>query len=517
MQKILIIDDDEMMRAMLTALLEEEKLEVTNCSNGKEAFEILARTRFAVIVVDIFLPDLSGIEFIERIQMKKITTPIVIITGSAQFELARQAIRLGVYDYLIKPFKNVQFLQIIHNALEQDKLNQERVYLDKQKKVYQQELERKVTEKVSQLKETESKYQNLVEQSLMGVYIIQDNVFKYINSKLGEIFDADRNTLIDKLSLLDFAVEDQRGLVENHLRRISKGELLTETFRFQAKTSRGEFRILEVWSGLIVYQGSNAIEGIVLDVTEQHNSKIRERQLELELLNEHKLAAIGQLAAGISHNLNTPISIIQANAELLKLRYSEVPEIDKILNQTKRMAELINTILVKGKKDQANEFVKINLNELLRRELDFFNANLYYKHHIEKEFNFAENLPEFEAIYSDFSQSIMHIVQNAVDAMYKAPTRKLTIDTRLENSTIILSIADTGRGIPQEIQSRIFDPFFTTKPISLEQENDIHQPQGTGLGLSLVYNLLSPYKVKIDFNSEEHKGTTFTLKIPTQP
>ena len=72
-------------------------------------------------------------------------------------------------------------------------------------------------------------------------------------------------------------------------------------------TGKGNIQFLELWSGKVQYNGSSAYEGIILDVTEQHNAQIRERKLELELLNEHKLAAIGQLTAGISHNLNTPI------------------------------------------------------------------------------------------------------------------------------------------------------------------------------------------------------------------
>lgn len=515
MPKILIVDDDDAIRQMLTVLLEEETISVSGCAGGQEALKILEKERFSSIVVDIFLPDFNGIDFIKTIRNKHINTPIIIITGSSQFELARQAIRLGVYDYLIKPFKNAQFLQIIRNAIRQDELNHEKLILEKEKKQYQKKLERQVKDSIKQLRESESKYKSLVEQSLMGVYILQHGLFQFANKKLCEILEISSNQLLNKMGLLDFTVDEHKSLVDAHLRRIERGELMAESFRFHAKTAENALRILEVWSGLIEFQGSRAIEGIVLDVTEHHFTKIRERQLELELLNEHKLAAIGQLATGISHNLNTPISIIQANAELLKLKDKDTPEINKILNQTKRMAELINIILIKGKKDQSTEYTRININELLRQELEFLNANLYYKHHIEKDFHFADSVPEFDAVYSDFSQSIMHIIQNAIDAMYKSERRRLTITTHVENSTIVLKIADTGKGIPAKLLPHIFDPFFTTKPVNVDEEKDIHQPRGTGLGLSLVYNLLTPYKVKIDVKSEENNGTLFTLRIPT--
>ena len=120
-----------------------------------------------------------------------------------------------------------------------------------------------------------------MEQSLTGVYIIQDNVFKYANNKLCEILESTIEELIDQKSLFDFSVPDQRELVESHLKHISSGEMMTECFRIQVKTSKENLRVLEIWSGLIHYQESKAIEGVVVDVTEQHYSKIRERQLEL--------------------------------------------------------------------------------------------------------------------------------------------------------------------------------------------------------------------------------------------
>ena len=514
MEKVLLIDDDKDIQEMLTSLLENENLDVENSSNGKDAFLKLERTNFDTIILDIFLPDINGIDFISKLKEKDIQTPIVIITGSSQYEIAREAVRLGVYDYLIKPFKNIQFQQVVHNALRQNRLIVEKAMLEREKTLYHEQLERKVEEQIHELKESESKYHNLVEQSLTGVYIIQDSLFKYANNKLCEILEISANELVDRKSLFDFTVADQKKLVESHLKHIDSGEALTECFRIQVKTANGNLRVLEVWSGQIQYQASKAIEGVVVDVTEQHYSKIRERQLELELLNEHKLAAIGQLAAGISHNLNTPITIIQANAELLKLRNPDSPEIDKIMNQTRRMSGLINTILEKGKRDQEADYVDLDINALLKNELEFFNANLYYKHKVEKQFDFGSDIPVFKAIYSDFSQSIMNIIQNAIDAMYNQSERILSIKTSYNESEIIIAISDTGCGISDEIKSKIFDPFFTTKPTNIEESKDIHQPRGTGLGLSLVYNLLMPYKVKIDFETEKEKGTTFTLHIP---
>ncbi|MEJ2542902.1 MAG: response regulator, partial [Calditrichaceae bacterium] len=196
MEKILLIDDDKDIQEMLTSLLENENLDVESSSTGKDAFSKLDNTVFDTIILDIFLPDINGIDFISKLKDKKIETPIVIITGSSQYEIAREAVRLGVYDYLIKPFKNIQFQQVVHNALKHNRLTVEKALLDREKQLYHEQLERKVEEQIRVLKESESKYHNLVEQSLTGVYIIQNDIFKYANNKLCEILETNVNDIV---------------------------------------------------------------------------------------------------------------------------------------------------------------------------------------------------------------------------------------------------------------------------------------------------------------------------------
>lgn len=516
MQKILLIDDDPDLRETLSSLLEIEQYAVTACGTAKDARAALIKEGFDTILVDIFLPDMNGIEFVKEIQEQGVKSPVVIITGSSEIELARKAIRLGVFDYLVKPFKNIQFQQVIKNALMQFRLIEEKEMLEKQKLRYQEELEKMVQQKVSELKESELKYQNLVEQSLVGVYVIQDNKFCYVNRKFCEILECTSDDILGKNNLLDFADDDQRPLIQSNLSRRLSGEKNAGSFKFNARTLRNNKRVLETWAGAVQYQRKPAIEGILIDVTVQHELKIRERQFEMELMNEHKLAAVGRLAAGVAHNLNTPISVIQGNAELLKLRHPDIPETEKILKQTYNMSTLINQIMEKGRKEQDTSRISININDLLKKELEFLNANLFFKHKVKKDYHFAEKLPQIEGVYSDFSQGLISIVQNAIDAMYDVQDRTLTIETKSDSDRIVVIIKDTGTGIPKNIQSKIFDPFFTTKPKTIKSAETPHKPIGTGLGLSLAFNLLNPYGVKIDFTTRNNKGTTFTVSIPVE-
>lgn len=512
---ILLIDDDPDIRETLSTILTSEAYNVFSCGSSVEGIELLKQTNFSTIIVDIFLPDLSGIDFIKNRQKDKNVIPVIIITGSSELNYAREAIRLNVYDYLVKPFKNSHFLQVVKNAVLQFQLEEEKRILEQQKKIYQDELEIIVQQKISQLRESELKYSNLVEQSLIGVYLVQDDVFKYVNEKFCEIFGFSSEELINRKGILDLAVPESQEMIRKMIiHRLYDKNSLADNLTFHARTKNGDHLVLEAWAGIVQYQGQAAIEGILVDITEKYNFKEREKKLQLELLNENKLAAIGQLATGIAHNLNTPISIIQGNAELLKLKHNEADEIDKILKQTARMSDLINTILTKGRKEQDTRESILDINEILKDELDFLDANLYFKHHIEKEYNFANNLPRIRGVYSDFSQSLHNILQNSIDAMRETQIRKLFIITSSNDDSISVIIRDTGSGMTEEVQQKLYVPFFTTKsPLNNTKQNS-EIPHGTGLGLSMTYNLLKPYGVKIDYSTQLNKGTEFVLKIP---
>jgi PAS domain S-box-containing protein len=379
--------------------------------------------------------------------------------------------------------------------------------------VYQAELEKVILKKTAELQESEAKYRNLIEQTLVGVFIQQKDKFSFVNRKTSELLECKSETLLYSQKLLDFVHPDDFEKVDTHCRELGHGTNIVKSISFRILTAAKNERILEMWADIRNFQGTHSIEGFLVDITEQQMSKMRERHLELQLLNEHKLAAIGRLTAGISHNLNTPISIIQGNAELLKIRQPDISESEIILRQTARMSEIIQTISKKGQDVQNSKIVDIDIDKLLQDELVFLNANLFFKHHVKKEFFFDDNLPLVNGQYSDISQGILYIIQNAIDAVYESEVRKISISTQANNDNILIIVKDSGTGIREEDKAKVFSPFFTTKPKNIDKE-DPNKPRGTGLGLSLAKNSLSPYGASIEFDSVLNEGTTFTIKIP---
>ncbi len=281
-------------------------------------------------------------------------------------------------------------------------------------------------------------------------------------------------------------------------------------------------------------------------ITEQKQLERDRRRLEMELMEKHKLSSIGLLVQGIAHNLNTPLGVILGRSELLKSEIDEIlgeripkllepvkeeiPEVVEaetslagvrdsadnslgvILKQVEQMSDIIGNMMYKSRQEQDSERKQINMNQILEGELTFLNADMHFKHDIEKRFHFDPNLPYIEGVYSDFSQSFTNIIRNAIDAMHGVEKKVLTVTTHHDDRFVYVIINDTGEGIKEEDKHRIFDPFFTTK----EFGDSDGGPSGVGLGLHSCYQLLNPYGVTFEVESEPG-DTTFTVKIPIRP
>jgi signal transduction histidine kinase len=218
------------------------------------------------------------------------------------------------------------------------------------------------------------------------------------------------------------------------------------------------------------------------------------------------------LAAGIAHNISSPLMVISGYAQLLKTKLPKVKEFDVILSQIDKISEITRNMMIKSRSEQDKAVKPIDLNELLRTELKFLEANLQFKSKIEKQYHYDPELPKLNGVYSDFSQAFSNIINNALDAMYSRSIRKLTVTTRHTSTENIVEISDTGGGIPPENLERIFDPFFTTKPpVGAVKEGE---PTGTGLGLSTSQQLIGNYHGRIEVTSDYGIGTTFKIILP---
>lgn len=244
-----------------------------------------------------------------------------------------------------------------------------------------------------------------------------------------------------------------------------------------------------------------------------------------EIMNKEIAASYGESIQGFIHNLNTPLSTILGGLDILKRNIEKDQEknavsyesyttrVEKITGAVRNVIKIVKNTMSRSRDENRADKIDLDINKLLTQELEFLEANMFFKHQVEKQFSFAENLPTFSAIYSDISQILINIIQNAMDSMWNAEKKEMNIKTSYDEKNIYIEIADSGCGISEKDINKIFDIFFTTKPSDTNKISD-DQPVGNGLGLHMVSQLANQYGIKINVQSQIGFGTTFKLSIP---
>jgi len=246
-------------------------------------------------------------------------------------------------------------------------------------------------------------------------------------------------------------------------------------------------------------------------LNEMLSQKIEElQQARFKLLQTEKLAAIGELASALCHEINNPISIIQNRIECLKMEAEELklPEtvlkdLDVIHLYTEKVASIVKDLLIFSRPHSV-EFKPLRLELLLKDVVRIMEEKLK-KGRCDVELSIEEDLPEVYGDHDRLEQVFINLITNAIDAMPDGG--KITIKAITSNERkgfVEISVRDEGVGIPNEILHRIFDPFFTTKKIG----------KGTGLGLSICYGIIKNHGGEITVNSVLNRGSVFTVYLP---
>ncbi|HEX4772728.1 MAG TPA: ATP-binding protein [Bryobacteraceae bacterium] len=226
--------------------------------------------------------------------------------------------------------------------------------------------------------------------------------------------------------------------------------------------------------------------------------------LERRLVQADKLSSIGLLAAGVAHEVNTPLAVISTYAQMLAKQVSGDEQksklLEKIAKQTFRASEIVNSLL-NFSRTSPTEFVDLDLNRVLRETIGLV-EHQFEKTGIVVRVDLAESLPYVRGNAGKLQQVFLNLFINARDAMSSGGTLK--VRTWAEGTLAHIEISDTGQGIPSENLTRIYDPFFTTKGAK----------KGTGLGLSITYGIVQEHQGAIEVDSVVGQGTTFRLEMP---
>jgi len=357
-------------------------------------------------------------------------------------------------------------------------------------------LENLVAKRTKELSESEEQYRNLVEQANDGIVILQNSKLKFVNNQFANMLGYEIKDVLDIKFTKFFDNSNNINFIKKH-----KDRLLNKTELSQDELTlidiKGKEIETELNIKLINYHNKPAELMIIRDITKR---KLAEKQL----LFSERLAGIGELAAGIAHEIKNPLGNISSSAQILDSEYNLEKSIKSYLDIINRNVDIANETVKKLLDfSKPHEFIleKGNINDIIENTCTLLKSKLR-KTKIELTIKISKNISLLLIDEIQLQGVFLNIILNSINAMPDGGvlTIQTTCDKNSRDAKIIFS--DTGRGISQTNFKRVFDPFFSTNK------------DGTGLGLSLAYQVMKHHNGEISISSEEGKGAIVVLTFP---
>jgi len=350
-------------------------------------------------------------------------------------------------------------------------------------------------QKAIQIERLKDFSENIVESLHVGVFAVDlEGRIESWNSQVEHLVGVSRTDAIGK-NLETVLPADMVAEIE--LR--AEDERVSSIYKFQLRHREGRLLVVNISiTPLLGKDGQRLGRLILVDDVSQR------ARLEDQLMQTEKLTSLGLLAAGVAHEVNTPLAVIANYIQMLAKQFpGDDPRgllIEKIIKQTFRASEIVNNLLNFSRVGSA-QFSEVNMNSVLEETLVLV-SHPFKTARVEVVRKMQEELPPILGSMNRLQQVFLNLFMNARDAMPSGAI--LEIRTACSNGTVEVEVLDSGVGISREHLNRIFDPFFTTKVSG----------RGTGLGLSVSYGIIKEHAGKIDVRSTPGRGTSFKLEFP---
>jgi PAS domain S-box-containing protein len=537
--KVLAIDDNHDNLISLKALIKEAFPEALTLMalDGDAGLQLAASEDPDVILLDIVMPGQDGFEVCKRLKsdpaLKEI--PVIFFTATRDDkEHHLRALEVGAEGFLSKPIDisdltaQIRAMVKIKNAnieklFEKKRLAElveERTYdLKKAHLASLNMLEDLKSENESRkkseiaLKISEKRFRTLIENAFDGIYLTNGQFFYYVNEKFCEILGYSAEELTSPDFNFDVTLtEDSRKLVRerSQLRELQKE--VPGTYEFKMKSKDGKYKNVEVSTVNLAIGDELNVMGIVRDVSER-------KKIESQMIHAERLTALGEMSAGIAHEINQPLTTLSLAFDNILYDVNENEEFDKsyllakvnkIFENIDRIRNIIDHIRAFSRNQDSFVLTAFNVNDGIRSALSMITVQ-YEIIGINVSAVLDEKLPLIIGNVFKMEQVVLNMVSNAKDALIEKKNRlqenypmAINIRTFIREKQIVIELEDNGIGIKSSDIEKVLLPFYTTKETG----------KGTGLGLSISYGFIKELKGDIEISSEVLIGTTITIFLP---
>jgi len=526
--RILIIDDEKGMLDLLSYELGGQGYQVVTAQNGREGLERVKRDRFQLVITDVKMPGMDGVEVLQEIKKLDPDLEVIMTTGFGTIETAVAAMKKGAYDFIQKPFNLNEVTNLIEKVLERSELKSLVALYEASKAIFSSV---RIDSLLPILADLAQKLLRADDASIMLPGLDGKLAIAASRGLEGEAEKAARLALGERIALGQAAQEpvifegpihrDPRfsdlrlkdsilSAVVCPLRSKDKvlGALCAARTASDVPFNYSDLRHAQIYLSQVAQAIDNArlVQELENKMEDLKGAYAELEKMKDELAQAEKLRAIGELAAGVAHELNNPLTTIIGLADLLiedgDPSAERMQDFSSIKSQADRCRKIIVNLLHFARK-QRFEMRQASVNEIMENTLELVKYELQSSG-IEMVKELDQAVPTTRLDPNRIQQVFLNLVTNARDALAGRERPKLVVRSSYAGDLIRVSVSDNGSGIPEKVLQRIFDPFFTTKDVG----------KGTGLGLSISFGIVKDHGGAIRAESREGEGTAFTVELP---
>ncbi len=544
--RILVVEDDLIDRKQMERLLSRSSLSIYDIEFAAyldRALALLDEREFDILLLDLNLPDSSGLNTLVTVEKAHPNVPKIVVTGEGDEDIGLKAVAGGAQDYLVKgKFNTYTLVRAINYSIERKK--SEEALRESRGKL------NAILESVSDPMIMVDKDRNIIWSNEATKQVFGSDV---AGKKCYQVYNhTDTPCTPDDCIALE-ALRD--GKPHNRDVHLVDAEGLRRYFHCTANVALRDpednpVAVIEIANDIT----DRKIAEVFNEYTRSEATDRELQQMQSQLVQSEKLASIGQLAAGVAHEMNTPVGFVACNFETLESymkkvlalldvydqlaqkvessdkeqRLQTLEKIKQLKEQMRfdfilkdleglfedskegieRVTKIIQNLRDFSRVDQAGDLARYSINDGITATLTVARNAIKYKAEVETDFG---EVREVFCNPGQINQVFLNILVNgaqAIESQEREDMGHIAIQTSEEDGYVVCQITDDGPGIPADKLRKVFDPFFTTKPAG----------KGTGLGLSVSYDIIvNKHKGQLLVDSKEGQGTKFTIKLPLAP